>query len=150
METDMSSTLVQAPKRRSAMQVLSQWWQAWTRSPTALSDPNCYLEGEVERVARDIGVPAAEIRQLVAHGEASASLLIERMAELKLDRNKIAHTDSETFRDMQRVCTLCDSRPQCSFDLALGVKNENWQDYCPNVATLKMLLTAVPPANNRR
>lgn len=144
------STLVQAPKRRSAMQALSQWWQAWTRSPNVLSDPNCCLEGEVERVARDIGVPAAEIRSLAAHGEASAGLLLERMAELKIDRNKLEHTDPETFRDLQRVCTLCDSRSQCSFDVALGVKNENWQDYCPNVETLKLLLTAVPPANNRR
>jgi hypothetical protein len=144
------SPLVQAPKRRSAMQVLSQWWQAWTRSPVVLSDRNCCLDGEVERVARDIGVSAAEIRQLAAHGEASAGLLLERMAALKLDRNTVAHTDPETFRDMQRVCTLCDSRPQCSFDLALAVKNENWEDYCPNVATLQLLQKMVPPANNRR
>ena len=144
------STLAQAPKRRSVMQVLAQWWQAWTQSPPVLSDPNCCLGGEVERIARDIGVPAAEIRQLAAHGEASAGFMLERMAALKLDRNKIEHTDPETFRDMQRVCTLCDSRPQCSFDLALGVNNENWQDYCPNVATLKLLQKMAPPENNRR
>jgi len=129
-------------KRRSMTQVIAQWWQNWTSTPSPLADPNCCLTGEVERLAMDIGVPPGEIRDLAARGPEAATLLLRRMTALGLDRKKVVQAEPQTFQDLQRVCTLCESRRQCSFDLTLDLRDANWENYCPNVATLKMLNAA--------
>ena len=54
----------------------------------------------------------------------------------------------ETFRDLQRICTLCESHRQCAHDLLRDADNPKWEHYCPNVDTLKAL-NALPWASRR-
>jgi hypothetical protein len=91
---------------------------------------------------------AKELRQLAQHGPHSADPLLRRMAALDLDRNEVAQTEPQTFQDLQRVCTLCASHRQCARDMARDLNDPAWEDYCPNVATLKML-NAMPWAARR-
>jgi hypothetical protein len=141
------SALPNARKRRSPAEVVSQWWQSWTSNAPA-SDLACCAEGEVERIAKDIGMPASEIRRLANLGPESAELLSRRMAALQLDRKEVAQTHPQTFRDLQRVCTLCESHRQCARDLARNSGDPGWEEYCPNVATLRAL-NASPQASRR-
>ena len=141
------SALPNARKRRSLAEVVSQWWQSWTSNAPA-SDLACCAEGEVERIAKDIGMPASEIRRLANLGPESAELLSRRMAALNLDRKEVAQTHPQTFRDLQRVCTLCESHRQCARDLARNSGDPGWEEYCPNVATLRAL-NASPQASRR-
>jgi Family of unknown function (DUF6455) len=141
------SALPNARKRRSPAEVVSQWWQSWTSNAPA-SDLACCAEGEVERIAKDIGMPASEIRRLANLGSESAELLARRMAALHLDRKEVAQTHPQTFRDLQRVCTLCESHRQCARDLARNSGDPGWEEYCPNVATLRAL-NASPQASRR-
>jgi hypothetical protein len=97
----------------------------------------------VERLAKDVGVSASELRRLVNLGPDSADLLLRRMAALDLDRNELSRTEPRTFQDLQRVCTMCNSHRRCSRDLARDSADPAWQDYCPNAATL-MALNALP------
>ena len=90
------SALPNARKRRSPAEVVSQWWQSWTSNAPA-SDLACCAEGEVERIAKDIGMPASEIRRLANLGPESAELLSRRMAALHLDRKEVAQTHPQTF-----------------------------------------------------
>jgi hypothetical protein len=142
--------LPNARKRRSPAEVISQWWQAWTRNGPELAATNCCAEGEVERIARDIGLPASEIRQLASLGPEAADLLLQRMAALELDRKVVAQVEPQTFRDIQRVCTLCESHRQCARDLAQDASDPAWQDYCPNVAALRALSTMPWGARSER
>lgn len=142
------SALANAPKRRSLGEVISRWWQLWTSNAPALSVASCCAEGEVERIAKDIGMPASEIRRLANLGPESAELLLHRMKALGIDRKGVAQAQPETFRDLQRVCTLCESHRQCARDLARDSNDPAWEDYCPNVATLRAL-NAVPSAAQR-
>jgi hypothetical protein len=135
-------------KRRSPAEVLQQWWQAWTSNGPALVNPSCSAASEVERIAADIGMSVAELRELSKLGPESAELLIRRMAVLDLDRKEVAHVQPETFRDLQRICTMCESHRQCARDLARDSGNPKWETYCPNVATLKAL-NALPWASRR-
>ncbi|MGA2566623.1 MAG: hypothetical protein ABSF41_07325 [Pseudolabrys sp.] len=135
-------------KRRSPMQVIQQWWQAWTSNGPALANPNCSAESEVERIANDIGMSASELRRLASLGPESADLLLRRMAALDLDRKEVAQVEPQTFRDLQRICTLCESHRQCARDLLRDASNPVWEDYCPNVATLRTL-NAMPWASRR-
>jgi len=141
------SALPNARKRRSPAEVVSQWWQSWTSNAPA-SDLACCAEGEVERIAKDIGMPASEIRRLANLGPESAELLSRRMAALDLDRKEVARTHPQTFRDLQRICTLCESHRQCARDLARNSGDPGWEEYCPNVATLRAL-NASPQASRR-
>ena len=141
------SALPNARKRRSPAEVVSQWWQSWTSNAPA-SDLACCAEGEVERIAKDIGMPASEIRRLANLGPESAELLSRRMAALQLDRKEVAQTHPQTFRDLQRVCTLCESHRQCARDLSRDSGDPGWEDYCPNAATLRAL-NARPRASRR-
>ena len=63
-------------------------------------------------------MPASEIRRLANLGPESAELLSRRMAALQLDRKEVAQMHPQTFRDLQRVCTLCESHRQCARDLS--------------------------------
>lgn len=141
------SALSNARKRRSPVEVISQWWQLWTSNGPA-SDFACCAEGEVERIAKDFGMPASEIRRLASLGPESADLLLRRMAALDLDRKEVAQVEPATFRDLQRLCTLCESHRQCARDLARDSGDPVWEDYCPNVAVLRAL-NAMPWASRR-
>ena len=143
------SALPNAANRRSPAEVISQWWQTWTSTGPAQEELTCCAEGEVERIAKDIGMPASEIRRLASLGPESADLLSRRMAALGIDRKEVAQTHPQTFRDLQRVCTLCESHRQCARDLARDAGAPGWEDYCPNVATLRAL-NAMPWASRRK
>ncbi len=142
------SALPSEQKRRSPIEVLQQWWQAWTSNGPALANPSCSAESEVERIANDIGLSAAELRRLASLGPESAELLLRRMAALDLDRKEVAQVEPQTFRDLQRICTMCKSHRQCARDLLRDARNPAWEDYCPNVATLKAL-SAMPWSSRR-
>jgi len=130
-------------KSWSPTKAVSQWWRDWTRRSSALSELKCWGEDEVERVAKDVGVSASELRRLASLGPGSADLLLRRMAALDLDRNEVSRTEPRTFQDLQRVCTMCNSHRRYKRVLARDSPDPAWQDYCPNAATL-MALNALP------
>jgi hypothetical protein len=118
------------------------------RTGSVLSELKCCGEDEVERMAKDVGVSAAELRKLARRGPEAADFLLRRMAALDLDRNEVSRTEPRTFQDLQRVCTLCESRRRCARDLARVSADTEWESYCPNAATLKVL-NALPWAARR-
>jgi hypothetical protein len=120
-------------------QALAKWWQDWTEGDRLESCP----DREVERMAKDTGVSAAELRCLANMGEDSADLLLQRMAALDLDRNEVSATVPATFQDLQRVCSFCKDHRRCALDLARHRADPAWKDYCPNVGTL-LALDAMP------
>jgi Family of unknown function (DUF6455) len=130
-------------KSWSPIKALSQWWREWTTKSSARLELKCCGEGEVERMAKDIGVSASELRTLANRSPDSADLLLRRMAALDLDRNEVSRTEPRTFQDLQRVCTMCNHHRRCRRDLARDSADPAWEDYCPNAATL-MALNALP------
>ena len=81
-------------------------------------------------------------------GTWAANLLLERMAVLDLDPAEVAQVGPQTFRDLQRVCSLCESKRRCTRDLAHDATAPRWEDYCPNAQTL-MALDVLPWASRR-
>jgi hypothetical protein len=118
---------------------IKQWWRTWRGANSSLSGLICCGEYEVERMARDLGMPVSELRKVAAHGPEAADLLVRRMAVLNLDKDEIAATAPSTLQDLQRLCTMCQSHRQCARDLARDPAGAAWEDYCPNVAMLKLL-----------
>ena len=129
--------------QKSLTKAVSQWWREWIRRGSARFELKCCGEEEVERMAKDIGVSPSELRRLANLGPDSADLLLRRMAALDLDRNEVSRTESRTFQDLQRVCTMCNHHRRCRGDLARDTDDPAWHDYCPNASTL-MALNALP------
>ena len=129
--------------QKSLTKAVSQWWREWIRRGSARFELKCCGEEEVERMAKEIGVSPSELRRLANLGPDSADLLLRRMAALDLDRNEVSRTESRTFQDLQRVCTMCNHHRRCRGDLARDADDPAWHDYCPNASTL-MALNALP------
>lgn len=142
------SVLAREIHRRSPTEVIAEWWNEWTRNPACPRDFSACSHDNIEHTARDIGLSGPELEGLVRHGPHAADLLVRRMAMLDLDREEVSAVDRATFLDLQRVCTNCDCKGRCRRDLARRPDAAAWEDYCPNVATLKML-DALPWASRR-
>ncbi len=128
--------LPQRQKSWSPIKAILQWRREWTRS--GLTELKCCGEEEVERIARDFGVSASDLHRLASLGSGSADLLLHRMATLGLDLDEVSRI-TRTFQDLQRVCSLCESKRRCARALASDSANPAWKDYCPNAATLVAL-----------
>jgi hypothetical protein len=109
---------------------------------------SCCGELEIERIARDVRMSPADLRAVAKRGPEAANLLFERMAALDLDPAEVAQVGPQTFLDLQRVCSLCESKRRCVRDLAHDAAGPQWQDYCPNAKTL-MALDVLPWASRR-
>ena len=116
---------------------ISQWLRNWRGSNSSLFE--CCGEDEVARVARDLAMSVPELRKVADHRPEAADLLVRRMIVLNLDRNEVAATAPGAFQDLQRLCTMCESRGRCARDLARDPADGAWEDYCPNAAMLKLL-----------
>ena len=134
--------------RRSPGEVVADWWHDWRQRATSSSELAACDQHDVDRIAHDAGLTTYELQQLVRRGPHGADLLLARMAVLGLDPHEVDEVDRATFLDLQRVCTNCDPKRRCKRDLGKRPDDAVWEDYCPNVATLKML-NAMPWASRR-
>ena len=92
--------------------------------------------GPVERTSQaidDVDAPAPARRFF------DASLLFRCLDMLEVDRSELAGHDPLLFRELQGLCALCQSKQECSQDLAGEFGDARWDKwfvYCPNSATL--------------
>jgi hypothetical protein len=142
------SALPTGQKIRSPIAVFVQWCREWAETGSA-AELKCCAEEEIGRMAQDAGVSVPEFHRLVKESPEAVDLLLhQRMAALDLDENEVAQTERETFRDLQRVCTMCESKGQCAGDFRRDAADPGWQNYCPNAETL-MALDKLPWAARR-
>ena len=94
---------------------------------------------ELERIARELGMSAADLTALAAQGPGSADLLYRRMAVLGLDNADVERVSGALMQDLQRTCSCCDSRSTCAKELAAQPDADDWKAYCPNVVSLESL-----------
>ena len=127
-------------RHRTLGEAFRAWWQNWKQKRNALAE----LErcgSELGHIARDVGVTPAELHVLAAKRPDAADLLYQRLAALKLDAREISVTEGAVLRDLQRLCTACQSKGRCARDLAHDSSAPDWQIYCPNADTLEALTT---------
>jgi hypothetical protein len=141
------STLPRGQFSQASFHTVLQWIWNQSRSNSLAHLQSC-AEQEVERIARDSGISASDFRELVSLGPNASDPLERRMAALDLDPVEVSEVAPETFRDLQRVCSICQSHRRCLRDLARDHAKPEWKDYCPNVETL-MALDTMPWTSRR-
>lgn len=94
---------------------------------------------EVNQIANECGLSAAELRSLASKGPHSADLVTKMLLALGVDPKALAEKDPLVMRDLQRLCTTCGHKGQCAHDLADGTAKDHFHEYCPNSFTLDAL-----------
>jgi hypothetical protein len=76
------------------------------------------------------------------HDASHTPLLIERMLALRLEPEDVRRADPAMFGEFQARCRLCESPGQCAWSLVhldIDPAWQDWRNYCPNSAKLRML-----------
>jgi hypothetical protein len=130
--------LPRAKFSRSPIYTILQWMRNRSRDFT-LNQLQASVEKAVKRIANDSGLSPADLRALVSLGPNATVLLERRIVALELDPGEVSEIAPNTFRDLQRVCSFCESHGRCLRDLARNPADTAWKDYCPNVDKLMAL-----------
>ena len=118
---------------------LSRWWRNWRDARTSIAALERCGSDEVKRIAHDVGLDTHELRALAGKWPDSADQLSDRLHVLGLDAATISATEPRVMRDLQRTCSMCGSKGECTRDLEHNENDPRWRTYCPNVTTLDVL-----------
>jgi hypothetical protein len=92
----------------------------------------------VERIANDLQVSPADLEELV-HRAPTADELPRLLEALGISARDLARVEPMVGANLERVCTLCKSKPECNRDLASGASAEHYQEYCLNASRIARL-----------
>jgi len=94
---------------------------------------------EVRQIAKDLGVPAGELRQMASKGPHAADQLQKMLVALHVDPKALEKTNPVVMRDLQRLCINCADKKRCQSELAKGTAADHFHEFCPNSMTLDAL-----------
>lgn len=128
-----SSTDTASPSSRIAHLVsqLAAWWHNGPRQ----FGLNGVSEGEVSRMAHDLGLSPGDLTRLAARDEDASLLLYSRLERLGLTKDDIENAGFR--RDLERTCGLCPDKDICQHDLDMRRDGDDWKIYCPNRYSLE-------------
>jgi hypothetical protein len=122
---------------RTVVENITNWWRNWRATRTTLAAFERCGPAEVKRIAGDVGLASRELRALAGKWPDSADELNNRLQALRIEP---AATDPRVLRDLQRTCSMCESKGPCTRDLDRDPRDPRWRQYCSNVHTLDALL----------
>jgi uncharacterized protein YjiS (DUF1127 family) len=125
-----------ATRKTGILHSLHEAWARYRKRRAAVAELQALGHNELERMVQDAGVTFSDLLALARQNGDSASLLYRRLEQAGIDLKQL---DQAVLRDMQRCCTLCDSKSQCAHEMDDQPKKANWPDYCPNRQTIEAL-----------
>jgi len=117
-----------------AADAIRRWRDRWDFDRFVLDCP-----GEADRLARDLNIDKADLRQLAGHRSGPPVLLNRRLRLLGIDPEQLRRAEPAVSQDLARCCTLCGSKSRCAKDMARDPGAAGWKSYCPNEPTLAAL-----------
>ena len=115
---------------------LSGAWKRYRKRRAAIAELQTMGHTELERMVLDAGFTFGDLLALARQGPNSASLLYQRLEQAGID---VRAVETGVLRDLQRCCTLCESKGQCQHDLEEHPKQASWPSYCPNRPPIEAL-----------
>ena len=123
----------------AVLNAIADWVNKYRSTTGAHGDLGYCGPNEVMQTAKDLGVPASELREIVRKGPGAADLVQKMLVALKVDATVLEKTNPAVMRDLQRLCITCGSKKQCKHELAKGTAADHFREFCPNAFTLDAL-----------
>jgi hypothetical protein len=134
-----SATLVGRLSAECAREeIMIQVFADWLKRRRDRAELNALDGEERERVAHDLGVGAAELDYLVREGHDPVQLP-QMLAAIGIDEAALKRAQPSLRRELERVCSLCETATLCQYELAGGTAGVSYPYFCPNAAELKAL-----------
>lgn len=111
-------------------------WSRYRSRRAAVAELQALGVTELDRMVQDAGVTFGDLLALAKQNGDSAALLYRRLEQAGIDFKSV---EPAVLRDMQRCCSLCESKSKCGHELEDKPKAASWPDYCPNRDTLEAL-----------
>jgi hypothetical protein len=108
---------------------VARWW----RRPDEFG---ALPQGEMQRMAGELGLSSQDLAALAARGPHAADLLYQRMAVLGIARADVDRVAFGLVRDLEKSCACCGDKDRCIKDLESRPHDRVWADYCSNAVTL--------------
>ncbi len=118
---------------------LTNAWARYRKRRAAVAELQALGQSELERMVQDAGVTFSDLLALARQNGNSAELLYRRLEQAGIDSEAI---EPAVLRDLQRCCTLCESKAQCAHEMEDHPKAASWPQYCPNRQTIEALGSA--------
>lgn len=118
------------------MKAVAERWSKYRRQRARINELRALDCGDMRRLMQDTGLSFSDLVALAKADGDAAELLYRRMRKMGLYAK---HIDISIMRDMQRCCSLCDSKELCAHELEDKPKAATWPSYCPNKQTLEAL-----------
>ena len=129
----------ESPVIPSVIAPLAEWWRRHAIARQNLAGLDAFDPDDMARMAHDVGLSAADLRALATHCSDAANLLDRRLEACGLSKEELAHTSAAELRDMERLCTTCESKGRCARDFDADPSDPVWLEYCPNHDTITQL-----------
>jgi hypothetical protein len=94
---------------------------------------------QITAMARDLGITAAQLRELASKGPESTNLLKRLLMALDTDPKRLEQIDPRVARDMLWMCFNCSDKSRCKHELSAGTAAQNFREFCPNALSLDEL-----------
>lgn len=108
--------------------------QSFERSDLRGLDPQT-----VQGLARDIGVTTDDLYTLDRIGAEEPVLMPQRLSLEGVSPAVVQAEWPSVWKDLQRVCSLCESKDVCKNEFELAPDANDWRRYCANEGTIKSL-----------
>jgi hypothetical protein len=120
------------------LNALSDAWSRYRKRRAAMVELRSLGDVEIDRIVKDAGLTFHDLLDLAKQDGEAASLLYRRLKEAGIDVKGI---ETGVLRDLQRCCSMCESKTQCAHDLEDMPKPQaaSWPAYCPNKPTIEAL-----------
>ncbi len=115
---------------------LAEWWRRHAAVRKNLDDLAPFAPSEMARMAQDVGITRSPAD---SGGDCSDTAKLDRrLTALGLSASELAHRAPAELRDMERLCTTCQSKGRCARDLGADPSDPVWS-ICPNEQALTSL-----------
>jgi uncharacterized protein YjiS (DUF1127 family) len=111
----------------------------WLRHRQEMRELRDMNSGEFARIAKDLCVSPAELDAVIHQGPHASDELPRLLKILGIDEATLSRTQSVLQRDMVRVCSVCQQKARCNFDLDADTLAQRYEEYCPNAPAIDEL-----------
>jgi hypothetical protein len=118
------------------LHALTSAWTRYRNRRAVAAELQALGDAELERVVRDAGLTFGDLLRLARKSGDSAALLYRRLEQAGIDMKSI---EPMVMRDLQRCCSMCEAKTQCTHELEDKPKAAAWPAYCPNRVTIEAL-----------